>query len=130
MSEATSPSTFSLPNRQDLALGRLSRRQSVETGIAAQVDVVAVADHGVEGARAKLEHDLARRDPQAVRAMTAQIGEVHDPADDRGRAGDAPARAILPLDVSRAGVERVERAVIGTHIYGRTAAGGIRDRRR
>ena len=65
--------------------------------------------------------------PEAVGAVGAEVGEVDDAPDDRGRAGDAPVGVELPVDVARAGVERVEGAVVGAEIDGGAEAGGVGD---
>ena len=59
--------------------------------------------------------------------MVAEVGEVHHPSDDRGRAGDAPARMVLPVDMPRAGVQGVERAVIGAQVDSGAETGGVGD---
>src|ERR1035437_9593315 len=88
-------------------------RGRVEPAVAREVEVFAVADHGVEGAGVLFEGPAPGGDAEAVGVAPAESGEVDDAADDRGRPRYPPVGVEPPSDVPRAGVERVEGAVVG-----------------
>jgi hypothetical protein len=59
--------------------------------------------------------------------VLAEVGEVHDAPQDRGRAGDAPVRVKAPVDLAGAGVQRVEGAAVGAQVDRRAEPGGVGD---
>ena len=83
--------------------------------VAGQVEVLAVGDDRVVGARAPAERAcrLLLSTGRSCIAV-AEVGEVDDVADHGRRAGDPAAGVVAPAHVAaRARVERVEAAVVG-----------------
>ena len=93
---------------------------------AGDVDLLAVGDDRVERAARAVPDLLAGAGAERGRVALAPVRVVDEAADDRRGAGDLAAVGERPASRARAGVERVEGAVVAAEVDGRLAA---RDRR-